>query len=315
MPDEQTDGPDQQAPPEPLSIAMTGATGLLGSALTSYFRGHEHRVVPLVRAEEKADGEAIYWSVEDQQLDPRHLEGFDVVIHLAGENIFGRWTEAKKRRIMESRRKGTELLTDALVKLDDPPQTYISASGVDYYGPRGDEVVDEEDLAGEGFLAEVCQVWEEATDPARQAGIRTVNMRTAMVLSREGGALGMMLTPFKLGLGGRLGPGDQYMSWIAVTDYVRGVDHIVETDELEGPVNMASPNPVRNREFTEILGDVLHRPTVIPVPKFAMKVAFGEMADNMLLSGQRVDPKRLRETGFEWDYPDLPEALRAELGE
>lgn len=294
-------------------FAITGASGMLGSVLTHRLRGQEHEAVPIVRSRAEADSGGIYWKPSAGEIDAEALEGFDVVVHLAGENIFGRWTEAKKRRILQSRREGTELLAETLAELDDPPRVLVSASGVDYYGAHGDEWVDEDSPSGEGFLSEVCRVWEEGTEPASEAGIRTVNLRTGVVLNSEGGALGMMLTPFKLGLGGRIGSGDQYMSWISLEDYLGGLEHVVFDAELEGPVNLCSPKPVTNTEFTETLGEVLNRPTIFPLPGFAPRLVFGQMADEVILTGQRVEPRRLKETDFEWEYPDLQDALEVEL--
>jgi len=294
-------------------FAITGASGMLGSALTHQLRGQEHEVVPVVRSRSEADDGGIYWKPSAGEIDAESLEGFDAVVHLAGENIFGRWTEAKKRRILQSRREGTELLAETLADLDDPPRVLVSASGVDYYGAHGDEWVDEDSPSGDGFLSEVCRVWEQGTEPASEAGIRTVHLRTGVVLSSEGGALGMMLTPFKMGLGGRIGSGDQYMSWISLEDYLGGVEHVVFDAELEGPVNLCSPKPVTNSEFTEILGEVLNRPTIFPLPGFAPRLVFGQMADEVILTGQRVEPKCLKETGFEWEYPELQDALEVEL--
>lgn len=291
-------------------FAITGASGMLGTALTHRLRGHEHDVVPVSRSPGE---EGIYWQPSEGEIQAEALEGFDAVIHLAGENIFGRWSEAKKRRIRESREKGTRLLAETLADLEDPPRVLLSASGVDYYGARGDEWVDESAPAGSTFLAEVCQVWEQGTEPAREAGIRTVHMRTGVVLTKEGGALEQMLTPFKLGVGGRIGTGEQFMSWIGLEDYQRAVEFLAFETEIDGPVNLCSPNPVRNRELTEILGDVLNRPTVLPVPGFALRMVFGEMADDVLLTGTRVEPKRLKEAGFEWEDPEVRDVLEAEL--
>jgi len=301
---------------ESRRFAVTGASGLLGSHLSSYLEEGGHEVVPLVRNRDEADGEeAIYWNVREDVIDAGALEGFDVAVHLAGESVFGRWTGAKKRRITESRREGTRLFTEALAELSDPPEVLISASAVGFYGDTGDEWVDEESPRGEGFLAEVCEEWEAATAPAEEAGIRTIHLRTGVALSADGGALATMLTPFRLGVGGRLGSGEQYMPWVAVADYVRGVEFLVDETELEGPVNMVAPNPVTNAEFTDTLGDVLNRPTFLPVPSFGAKMVFGEMANEMLLAGQRVRPTKLREAGFEWVSPQLEEALRAALEE
>lgn len=294
-------------------FAVTGASGLLGSHLSEYLREQGHEVVPLVRDRGQAEGDAIYWNIREDEIDAAALEGFDVAVHLAGESVFGRWTADKKRRILESRTEGTRLVTEALADLDDPPEVLVSASAVGYYGDTGDEKVDEESPAGEGFLAEVCREWEAATEPAEEAGIRTIHLRTGVALSTEGGALATMLTPFKLGVGGRIGSGNQYMPWVAVRDYVRGVDFLVDETEIAGPVNMVAPNPVPNSEFTDTLGEVLNRPTILPVPSFGAKLVFGEMGEEMLLAGQRVEPAKLREAGFEWKYPELEEALRAEL--
>jgi len=296
-----------------LRFAITGASGLLGSHLSEYLREQGHEVVPLVRDREEADGAAIFWNVQEEEIDAAALEGFDVAVHLAGESVFGRWTADKKRRILESRTRGTRIFTEALAGLDEPPEVLVSASAVGYYGDTGDEVVDEESPAGEGFLAEVCREWEAATEPAEEAGIRTIHLRTGVALSTDGGALATMLTPFKLGVGGRIGSGDQFMPWVAVRDYVRGVDFLADETDIEGPVNMVAPNPVRNTAFTDALGDVLNRPTILPVPSFAANLVFGEMGEEMLLAGQRVEPAELREAGFEWEYPELEEALRAEL--
>jgi len=296
--------------PRYAQFAITGASGMLGSALTHRLRGQEHDVVPVTRSRE---AEGIYWKPSEGEIQAEALEGFDVVIHLAGENIFGRWTEAKKRRIRESRERGTRLLAETLAKLEDPPRVFLSASGIDYYGARRDEWVDESDSSGESFLAEVCRIWEQSTEPAREAGIRTITMRTGVVLTAEGGALAMMLTPFKLGLGGRIGSGEQYMSWIGLEDYMRAVEFLTFEFDGDGPVNVSSPNPVRNRELTEALGEVLGRPTVLPVPAFGARLAFGQMADDVLLTGVRAEPRRLKEAGFEWEYPAVRDVLEVEL--
>ena len=292
-------------------FAITGASGMLGTALTHRLRGQEHDVVPVTRSRE-ADG--IYWKPSDGEIDAEALEGFDVVVHLAAENLFGRWTEAKKRRIRESREQGTRLLARTLAELDDPPRVLLSASGVNYYGATGDEWVDESSPSGDGFLAEVCRVWEKACEPAREAGIRTVPMRTGVVLTEQGGALAQMLTPFRLGVGGRVASGEQFMSWIGVEDYLRAVEFLAFRTEIDGPVNVSSPNPVRNVELTEALGDVLNRPTIFPVPGFALRLLYGEVVDETLLIGQRVEPKRLKEAGFEWEHPEVRDVLEYELG-
>jgi uncharacterized protein (TIGR01777 family) len=234
----------------------------------------------------------------------------DAVIHLAGEPIAeGRWTEEKKRRIRESRVQGTRVLSEALAGLKHKPSVLLSASAIGYYGARGSEILTEESAPGDDFLAKVCREWEEATEPAARAGIRAAQMRFGVILSSKGGALVKMLTPFKLGLGGRLGSGEQYMSWIALDDVVGVVDYLLEKDEMSGPVNTVAPNPVTNKDFTKALGHALSRPTLFPVPKFAIRLAFGEVADVALLASQRVEPVRLKASGYVFKYPELKSAL------
>jgi uncharacterized protein (TIGR01777 family) len=247
-------------------------------------------------------------------VDTAKLEGLDAVIHLAGESIQGRWTPNKKARIRESRFKGTRLLADALAQLAKPPKVFISASAIGYYGDRGDEVLREDSSPGNGFLAEVVREWEAATEPASKKGIRVVNVRTGIVLGSEGGALGQMLTPFKMGVGGRIGSGQQYMSWIALDDEVGAIEHALKTESLRGPVNFVGPSPVRNTEFTKVLGKVLSRPTVFPLPAFAVKTVFGQMGEELLLFSQRVEPSRLTASGYKFRYPELEGALRRAVG-
>lgn len=254
------------------------------------------------------------WDPESGTIDRAGLEGFDSVVHLAGENLgTGRWTAAHMARIRDSRVKGTQLLCNALARLDQPPKTLISASAIGYYGNRGDTMLDESSPQGETFLSKVCVEWEAATDMARQSNIRVVNLRIGVVLSGEGGALQKMLTPFKLGLGGVLGDGKAYMSWIALPDLISAIQHCFETPALEGPVNALSPNPVTNREFTEALAKVLHRPAALPAPAFAIRLALGRMADEMLFASVRAVPKRLLETGFAFRYPVIAQALENAL--
>jgi hypothetical protein len=236
-------------------------------------------------------------------------------VHLAGENIAaGRWTVEKKARIRDSRVKGTKTLCEALAQLSQPPKVLVSASAIGYYGDRGAELLWENSALGTGFLAEVCQAWEEATRPAMEKGIRVVLLRIGVVLSPAGGALAKMLLPFKLGLGGIIGSGKQYMSWIALDDVVGTIDHVLITDTLQGPVNAVAPHPVTNSEFTKTLRRVLRRPTLFPMPAFAARLAFGEMADELLLASTRVEPKRLIATEYRFRYPELEDALRHLLG-
>jgi uncharacterized protein (TIGR01777 family) len=295
-----------------LRIGITGSSGLVGTSLREHLVARGHEFVRLVRRQPRGDDE-IYWSPERSEIDAAGLEGVDAVVHLAGENIFGRWTKTKKEKIRESRRRGTELLSRTLAELVNKPAVFICASAVGYYGDTGDKTVDESSPPQGGFLSEVCRIWEDATTAATQAGIRTVRLRQGIVLSSRGGALEMMRRPFRLGLGGRIGSGHQYMSWIHIEDVVRVMQFAMRSDTISGPVNAVSPQPVTNREFTKTLGRVLHRPTFLCVPGFAAKMALGEMAEEMLLSGQRVVPRKLEERGFDFRYPELSQALRREL--
>jgi uncharacterized protein (TIGR01777 family) len=296
---------------KPLTVAITGASGLIGTALSAFLTTGGHTVIPVTR---RRSEDGIYWKPSDGEIDAARFEGVDAVVHLAGESIAGgRWSDEKKRRIMDSRVEGTTLLAKALANLDDPPRVLVSASAIGYYGDR-DEPVDETSEPGEGFLADVCKAWEEAADPARDAGIRVVHPRIGIVLSPQGGALAEMLTPFKLGAGGVVGSGDQGMPWIALDDVVAAIHFALMEDAVEGPVNLTAPNPVDNREFTKVLGKVLGRPTIVPVPKFGIKMLFGEMGEKLLLEGAIVMPKVLADHGFEWDFPNLEGALRHLLG-
>ena len=300
-----------------MRIVVSGSSGLIGAAVCKHFRGlgRGDVIARLVREESGGVSEPhqIAWSPSEGLLDAAWLEGADAVIHLAGENIAGRWSEAKKQRIMDSRRDGTHTLCHALASMHRKPAVLLSASAVGYYGDRGDEVLTESSPRGQGFLPEVCQVWEEATDPARQAGIRVVHLRFGVVLSRAGGALKLMLTPFKLGLGGRVGSGRQWMSWIQIDDLVSVLQHCMETPSVAGPVNVVAPQAVTNAEFTKTLGRALHRPTLLPVPAFAARLAFGELADEGLLASARVFPAALQQSGYRFKRGDLKSALRLEL--
>jgi hypothetical protein len=236
------------------------------------------------------------------------------VVHLAGENIAsGRWNAARKARIRDSRVEGTALLARTLAELENPPSVLVCASAIGYYGDRGDEVLTEDSIPADDFLGTVCREWEAASAPAAEAGIRVVSLRFGVILARSGGALAKMLTPFKMGAGGKVGSGQQFMSWISLDDAVRTIDHAIATSDLSGPVNAVSPNPVTNAEFTRALGGELRRPTVLPMPAFAARLAFGEMADALLLASARVQPKRLVESGFEFRHPEIAPALRAVL--
>ena len=293
-----------------MKILITGSTGLVGSALIPVLKSSGHQIVRLVRSKPK-DASEVYWNPEQGTINAAELEGLDAVVHLAGENLAaGRWTDEKKKRIRESRVKGTRLLSETLAQLNEKPAVLVSASAVGFYGNRGDEILTEQSASGSDFLAEVCREWELATQAAAQAGIRVVNLRFGVIFSGEGGALKKMLTPFRLGVGGKLGSGRQHLSWIAIDDVVGAIEHALTNDSLRGAVNAVAPQAVTNREFTKTLGRVLSRPTILPVPAFAARLAFGEMADATLLSSQRVEPERLNEAGYTFKYPALEAALR-----
>lgn len=290
-------------------ILMSGVSGPIGKALVPALKASGAQITRLVRKESGHSTEAgVPWDPA-QPLAADALSGFDAVIHLAGETIVGRWTDGKKKRIRDSRVIGTRNLATALAQAKSKPRIFLCSSAIGYYGNRGDEVLTESSAAGADFLAEVCRDWESATRAASEAGIRTVQMRTGVVLTPKRGALGKMLTPFKLGLGGRIGDGRQWMSWIDVQDLVGAVHHILTNDSLRGPVNMVGPAPVTNAEFTQTLASVLHRPAVFPMPIFAVKLAFGEMGETVLLGSQRVEPSRLAASGYHFRFNSLRQSL------
>ena len=270
-------------------------------------------MTPIVRGESAVET-GIAWSAETGYVDRAKLEGNEAVVHLAGESIQGRWTPKKKALILESRQKGTRALSEALAEMAKPPRVLVCASAIGYYGDRGDELLREESESGGGFLAGVVREWEAATKPAAKKGIRVVNLRFGVVLGAEGGALAQMLMPFKMGVGGRVGSGKQYMSWVSLDDVVGAVGHALATESLKGPVNVVGPNPARNAEFTKALGKVLSRPTIFPLPAFVVKLAFGQMGEELLLGSQRVEPARLMASGYRFHYPELEGALRRAVG-
>jgi uncharacterized protein len=296
---------------KPSRILVSGVSGPIGAALLPSLKARGYEITRMVRGSAGGEGQ-VSWK-PDTPVAPESVSGFEAVIHLAGESIVGRWTDAKKKQILESRVHGTRHLAEALAKAKDRPRVLICASAIGYYGDRGDEVLREESPPGSGFLPEVCRQWEAASQPAMQAWIRTVHMRTGLVLSPKGGALQKMLLPFRLGLAGKIGNGLQWWSWIDVQDWVGALHHVLKTDLLQGPVNVVSPKPVTNAEFTTTLAAVLSRPAFLPMPAFAGRLAFGQMADELLLASQRVEPKKLVASGYPFQYSDLKRSLSAML--
>jgi len=292
-------------------VLLTGSSGLLGSALLPSLKTSGFAVTRLVRSPAAGENQ-LSWNPAEP-LAPEKVSGFAAVIHLAGETVVGRWTSAKKGNIRDSRVIGTRNLVRALASAQNRPRVLLAASAIGYYGDRADEPLREESAAGSGFLADVCRAWEAASQPAADAGIRTVQLRTGVVLSSDGGALAKMLPAFRLGLGGNLGSGRQWMSWIHMQDWLCAVHHILKTDLLQGPINLVAPGPVTNSQFTKTLGAVLSRPTIFPVPAFVAKLAFGQMAEEVLLAGQRVEPAKLVASGYPFQYSDLCTALEGLL--
>ena len=291
----------------PARILVSGVSGPVGAALLPSLREGSYKVIRLVRGTASGD-EQISWD-PSKPLPAESVSGFEAVIHLAGESIVRRWTAAKKARIRDSRVVGTRNLAEALSATSERPRVLITASAVGYYGNRGDELLREDSSPGQDFLAEVCREWEAATKMAARNGIRTVNLRFGLILSSAGGALKQMLVPFRMGVGGRIGDGRQWWSWIDVSDVVGAIHYVMKTDQLQGPVNVVAPKPVTNAEFTSTLAEVLHRPAIFPMPAFAARLAFGEMADELLLASQRVDPTKLNSSGYRFQHSELKPAL------
>ncbi|HMK30500.1 MAG TPA: TIGR01777 family oxidoreductase [Terriglobales bacterium] len=296
-----------------MRIMVSGGSGLIGSALVSLLEKSGNQVARLVRRN-PANPSEVRWDPYGA-IDPSAFEGFDAVVHLAGENVATRWTEAAKGRIQNSRVQGTQTIASSLARAVHRPAVLICASAVGYYGNRGEEILTETSPPGSGFLAEVCRQWEAAAQPAVAAGIRTVLLRIGFVLSGKGGGLARMLTPFRLGVGGRVGSGRQWISWIALADVVASIQHVLADIRLSGPVNVTAPNPVTNSDFTSELGRALHRPALFPMPEFAVKLAFGEMGEELLLTSQRALPARLITAGYQFRYPELGGALKTALSE
>ena len=294
-----------------MRIAVTGATGLIGSALVAHLRASGDDVVRISRQVKDAD---VTWSPSEGRLDPTALDGVDAVVHLAGAGIADhRWTDDYKRAIRDSRSEGTTLIASTIAGMAHPPAVLLSGSAVGIYGARGDELLDETSAPGTGFLADVCVAWEAATAPAADAGVRVAHLRSGVVLSGDGGALKKQLPLFKFGLGGKMGSGEQWQSWISIDDEVGAIVHLLSST-VSGPVNLTAPNPVTNAEFTDTLGTAVHRPTMLPIPKFGPRLLLGaELAENLLFTGQRVVPRVLTDDGYEFRHPDLADALQAAI--
>jgi uncharacterized protein (TIGR01777 family) len=292
-----------------MRILITGATGLIGKRLAANLAARGDELLLAGRSQSN-DASHIRWDPDKGFDEPERLEGLDAVVHLAGESVSGlRWTEEKKRAIRDSRVMGTRSVVNAIHELKERPKVLVAASAIGFYGDRGDDELTETSTSGDTFLAEVSREWEAESRRAEDAGVRTVLLRTGIVLAKEGGALGTMLTPFKLGLGGVVGSGKQWMSWIVVDDHIKVIEFAIDNEGLRGAVNSVSPHPVTNEEFTKALGEILYRPTFIPLPEFAVDLIFGEMGDALLIDSTRVVPKRLLDAGFEFAYPELKPAL------
>ena len=293
-----------------MRVLISGSHGLVGQALIGSLTNDGHEIHRLVRRGRAVGSSEIEWHPNQGLIGADRLEGLDAVVHLAGESIAsGRWSAEKKQKIRDSRVNGTQLLSRSLAQLSRPPATFICASAIGYYGNRGDEVLTEQSPPGNDFLSQVCVEWENATQPAVEKGIRTVNARFGIILAKDGGALAKMLPPFSMGVGGRIGDGKQWMSWIALVDVVAALRFVITNEAVEGAVNIVAPNPVRNADFTKALGKALGRPTLFPIPAFGVRLAFGEMADALLLASQRVEPARLKDFGYEFKHEDIGKTL------
>ena len=295
-----------------MRVVISGASGFVGSALSRHLESLGHTVAPLVRRAPQPG--QIYWNILQGEVDTEALEGADAVVHLAGESIAGaRWTAEKRRRIMDSRVQGTRLLAGAIAGLDHKPKVMVSASAIGFYGNGGDAIQTEDSPPGDNFLAEICQAWEAETRVAHDAGVRVVNFRVGIVLAPHGGALKEMLPVFRMGGGGPLGGGQQWISWITLDDIVRAITYCIETETLSGPVLGVAPHPARQRDFAKSLGRALNRPAFVPAPAFGIRLTMGEMGQQLLLEGQRCHPEQLKQSGFVWNHPELDAALAAVL--
>ncbi len=296
-----------------MDIVVSGASGLIGTELVEKLKRDGHHIKFLTRSKSNSL-DKIYWNLETGEIESSKLENVDAVIHLAGENISGknpiqgRWTDERKAKILNSRIKGTTLLSDTLAKLKNPPKVFISASAIGYYGDRGEETLNEKSSKGSGFLSDVCKSWENSADSARKKGIRVIHTRFGVVLSKDGGALKSMLLPYQMGVGGTIGSGKQYMSWIDISDVAGAISHLI-TSDVEGIVNVVSPNPVTNLEYTKSLGSVIHRLTIFPIPAVAINILFGEMGTELLLGSQKVLPSVLLDSGYKFNYPNVTYSL------
>ena len=295
-----------------ITVAIAGASGFLGGAFARHLSNAGHTVRRIGRLSSR--GVDFQWDLDAGRLDPAALDGADAVINFAGATIAQRWTREHKQAILTSRVRSTEVLAKRMVAVRSPPRVFVSTSAVGFYGSRGDEVIDESSGPGRGFLADVVQRWEQAATPASDAGVRVVHPRLGLVMHPDGGVLAKLIPVYNLGGGGKIGKGTQWMSWIGLHDMMRALDFVMQTESIRGPVNVSAPNPLTNAQFSHTLGEVLHRPALATVPEFAIKLMFGEMGEETLLSGQRVVPKCLSDNGFRFDYPDLASALAHELG-
>ena len=296
-----------------MKILISGSHGFIGSAVHESLAQQEHALLRLIRLTQIAKSDEVFWNLPDDYIDHSKLTDLDAVIHLAGENIFGRWNEKKKREIYDSRVKSTAFLAQTLARLEQKPNVLICASAIGYYGDRGEHECIETAEPGSSFLSGVCKEWEQAAKPAVDAGIRVVNLRFGVVLGKEGGSLAKMLPAFKMGMGGPLGDGQQWISWVSINDVVKAVEFALNKDSLSGPVNVVSPFPVRNKELAHAIGHALHRPEVVPVPKRMLKFMFGDFAEETLLASTKVLPHKLQLEGFQFEYADLNAALEALL--